>query len=351
MTLRYVGTALPCVDCGRSTVFADDVTRAPRHVGGLCSPAAAPAPHPGTPPALRADLVPIAGALRGRLEALADLAGGDLEKIARKSVPLVMDLFEHLRTSGRYPLVHHPPYPQVLARQGTRPSPVWLARPKWTNPAPPRGPVVRLDVPGNYLHAFTTWLPVTALTHDTSGTHDRKRSGVYLITPPTWDHPDLPNPIGDREEAGPVWVPDPIVRCLLRAHQKYGLCGPTAIHEAWTAPATEDMLTGLKMVLQHLRSTAYTEGDELLRLMVKDMYSKFVSTIGESKNNHRLKRPEWSFIIQSQAHWNVWERAYKAYQAGMQIIRVSGTDEIRLVGDWRTVWTEGNELPQMKTKE
>jgi hypothetical protein len=297
-----------------------------------------------------AHLLPLAEELRARVHRIAEELGGDVDKILKKSIPLCMDLFEHLRTSGRYPLVHHPPYPDILrGMKGTHQ--IWLARPKWTNPEPPRGPVERLDVPGAYLNAFTTWLPVQALTHDTSGTFDRRRSGVYLITPPAWEIGDLPNPLGARDEAGPLWVTDPTLRNLLRAHTQYQLCGEVKIHEAWTAPATEDMLTGLKKILTWLRWSAREEHDQLLTLVIKNMYSKFYATIGESKSNHRLQRPEWSFIAQAQGHWNLWERAYKARQAGLQVVHVGGTDELHLVGDWRLVWTEGNELPQMKIKE
>lgn len=351
MTLTFNEDSAPCTACGRPTKFRDDETGEARHVGGLCAPRAPQAPRPAAPPRLEGPLLLLAGELRGRIAAIAQEAGGEVDKILKKSVPLAMDLFEHLRTSGRYPLVHHPPYPDVLAKKRGGSHDVWLARPKWTNPEPARGPVARLDVPGAYLAAFTCWLPVQALRHDTSGSYDARKSGVYLITPPAWEITDLPNPLGNREEPGPLWVSDPTLRNLMRAHVKYQLCDSPIIHEAWTAPATEDMLTGLKKILQFLRSTAIAEKDQLLSLVIKNMYSKFYATIGESKQNHRLQRPEWSFIIQAQAAWNLWERAYKARQAGLQVVRAGGTDELHIVGDWRLVWTEGNELPQMKIKE
>jgi hypothetical protein len=350
MTLQYTGERAACVRCGDPTVFRDTTNGEPRHVGNFCAPPPA-GPRPAATPRLDEPLTVLAGELRSRIEAIADQLGGDLDRILKKSVPLVMDLFEHLRTSGRYPLVHHPPYPPVLAKQRGGTHQIWLARPKWTNNEPAKGPVDRLDVPGAYLAAFTTWLPVQALQHDTSGSYDPRKSGVYLITPPAWEIGDLPNPLGNREEPGPLWVADPTLRNLLRAHVKYQLCDSPIIHEAWTAPATEDMLTGLKKILAYLRSLAIAEKDQLLALVVKNMYSKFYATIGESNQNHRLKRPEWSFIIQAQAHWNLWERAYRARQAGLQVVHVGGTDELHLVGDWRLVWTEGNELPQMKIKE
>lgn len=355
MSVVYTGKAAACVVCGDNTTFADSSTGQPRHVGPFCqtvTPAGTPAPRPAGGTVLPDNLQAAANTVRARIEQLAEATGGDLDRILKKSIPIVMDLFEEVRTSGRIQIIHHPPYPEILHKPSARaPHQVWLARPKWTNPEPPRGPVEQLDVPGAYLNAFITHLPVKALRHDTSGKFDPRQTGVYLITPPAWQIGDLPSPLGNREEPGPVWVTGPTLRQLQRCHVKYQLCGPTTIHESWTAEASEDLLRGLRAVLVHLRTTARQNGDQLLSLMVKNMYSKFYASIGESKDNHRMRRPEWSAIIQGQAHANLWERAYKARQAKVQLIRVANTDEIHLVGDWRLLWTEGNELTQMKIKE
>lgn len=359
MTLQHIGPdnpAGPCVRCGNPSVFRDDTTGQFHHVGPLCGAPPAtqtPAgPRPGRPAELPKQLEPYATRTRDLVHAAAAELGGDLERVFKRAIPIVMELFLDLRAGGRYPVIHHPPYPRdIMDKSGRKAHQVWLARPKWTNPEPPRGPVTRLDVPGAYLNAFTTWLPVQALRHDTSGHYDPRQAGVYLITPPAWEIGDLPSPLGHREEPGPMWVATPTLRNLLRAHAKYGLCGPTQIHEAWTAPATEEMLLSLKAVLGHLRSHARADGDQLMADMIKKMYSKFYSTIGQSNDNRYTRRPEWGFAIEAQAHWNLWERAYKAREAGLQVIKVGGTDEIHLVGDWRLTWTEGNEFPQMKIKD
>lgn len=357
LTVEYTGVSAACVGCGRPTTFQDPTTGEHRHLGNLCgaqlTAPAAPGPREGTITDLQPALIPHAVRTRQRIEQLAESTGGDLEKIRKKAIPVVMDLFEEIRAGGRYPLVHHPPYPEILHKPSAKAAhQIWLARPKWTSPVPPRGPIECLDVPGAYLNAYTTWLPIQALRHDTSGKFDARQSGVYLIERPTWEIVDLPDPLGARDEDGPVWVAGPTLRQLQRCHVKHGLLADAPkILEAWTAPATEDMLTGLRRVLAYLRSYARRANDILMAEMVKDMYAKFYATCGESNDNHRLRRPEWNCIIQAQAHANLWERAYKARQNGLQIIRVANTDEIHLVGDWRMLWTEGHELTQMKTKE
>ncbi|MFD0396141.1 hypothetical protein ACFQ3Z_44515 [Streptomyces nogalater] len=84
---------------------------------------------------------------------------------------------------------------------------------------------------------------------------------------------------------------------------------------------------------------------------VKDLYAKFVSTLGESKQNRELRRPDWMHIIRSQAFANLWSKAYKAHTEGLTLVRVCGTDELHLQGDWLRTFPEGRNLSQMKLKE
>jgi hypothetical protein len=49
---------------------------------------------------------------------------------------------------------------------------------------------------------------------------------------------------------------------------------------------------------------------------VKQMYSKFVSTLGESNYNRELYRTDWMHLIRSQAFVNLWWKAHRAYDEG-----------------------------------
>ena len=80
------------------------------------------------------------------------------------------------------------------------------------------------------------------------------------------------------------------------------------------------------------------------------MYSKFISTMGESIHNREMVRPDWMHIIHSQAYANLWGKAYKASQAGLDVVAMMGTDELHLTGDWRQVFAEGRGISQMKIK-
>ncbi|NUV38695.1 DNA-binding protein, partial [Streptomyces sp. KAI-27] len=90
--------------------------------------------------------------------------------------------------------------------------------------------------------------------------------------------------------------------------------------------------------------------DTLTTEYVKAMYSKFISTMGESIHNREIKRPDWMHIIHSQAYANLWGKAYKANQAGLEIVLMAGTDELHVTGDWRQVFTEGRGATEMKIK-
>ncbi|MGV9351683.1 helix-turn-helix domain-containing protein, partial [Streptomyces spiralis] len=212
---------------------------------------------------------------------------GDIEAataaLVKRAIPDAMALLDETRKGGRYDIVAHPWLPDILRKQTARGADqVWEARPKWSRSHLPAGrhEVTGLDINGAYLSALKTHLPIGQLEHSTGNHHDRRRAGVHLITPPVWEHDAyLPNPIGSRDEPGPLWVTEPTLRLLLRlSGPKYGLCDPPEIHESFTSGATENLLEKFRIALKDARDTAIAAGDEVTLEYVKAMYSKFVST-------------------------------------------------------------------------
>lgn len=286
--------------------------------------------------------------------------GGDVEAataaLIKRAIPDAMELLDHTRKGGRYDVVAHPWLPDILRKQSARGADqVWEARPKWSRPELPAGEheITALDINGAYLSALKTHLPLGQLEHSTGNHHDRRRAGLHLITPPVWDHGAyLPDPIGNRDEPGPLWVTEPTLRLLLRVSgPKYGLCDPPEIHESWTSGATEGLLEKFRIVLKDARDRAIAEGDEVTLEYVKAMYSKFVSTLGESNYNRELYRTDWMHLIRSQAFANLWWKAHRAYDEGLLVVRAMGTDELHVTGDWRAVFSEGRGVAEVKVKD
>ncbi|MEU6395339.1 transcriptional regulator, partial [Streptomyces sp. NPDC046939] len=291
--------------------------------------------------------------------ALAEHAG-DVEAatadLLRKAIPDAMALLDETRKGGRYEVIAHPWMPDILKKQTSRGADqIWEARPKWTRAELPPGEheVTALDINGAYLSALKTHLPLGQLEHSTGFDHDRRRAGVHLITPPHWDHEAvLPNPIGQRDEPGPLWVTEPTLRLLLRlSGPKYGLCDPPEIHESYTSGATEGLLEKFRVALKEARDTAIEQDDDVTLEYVKAMYSKFVSTMGESNYNRELYRPDWMHLIRSQAFANLWMKALKAHDEGLTVVRAMGTDELHVIGDWRRVFPEGRAVTEVKVKD
>ncbi len=147
-------------------------------------------------------------------------AGGDVEEataaLVKRAIPDAMALLDETRKGGRYDVVAHPALPKILRKQTSKGADqVWEARPKWTRSVLPEGAheVVALDMNAAYLSALKTHLPIGQLEHSTGFDFDRRRAGVHLITPPVWEHEDvLPNPIGNRDEPGLLWVAEPTLR-------------------------------------------------------------------------------------------------------------------------------------------
>ncbi|MEU7168822.1 helix-turn-helix domain-containing protein [Streptomyces morookaense] len=285
---------------------------------------------------------------------------GDVEAatavLLKRAIPDAMRLLEETRKGARYDVIAHPWIPDILKKQTSRGADqIWEARPKWTRHELPPGKheVTALDINGAYLSALKTHLPLGQLEHSTGLPHDRRRAGVHLITPPAWEHEDvLPNPIGNRDEPGPLWVTEPTLRLLLRlSGPKYGLCAPPEIHESYTSGATENLLEKFRIALKDARDAAIAEGDEVTLEYVKAMYSKFVSTMGESNYNRELYRPDWMHIIRSQAFSNLWLKALKAHDEGLTVVRAMGTDELHVIGDWHRVFPEGRGVTEVKVKD
>ncbi|WP_345680523.1 type II toxin-antitoxin system prevent-host-death family antitoxin [Yinghuangia aomiensis] len=290
---------------------------------------------------------------------------GDVEAasaaLEKRAIPDVMALFDSCRVGSRYEHTVYPELPEIL-RKKTRAGvdEVWEGRHKWSNAVllgeleAGRAPVTVdvLDTNAAFLSAWKAHLPIGKLVHDPNGGFDRRRSGMYLLkSRPRWAHPQLPDPIGNRRETGPVILGDPTVRLLIRCAEQ-GLCEAPAIAENWTSGASEDLLEKLRRVLTLAREDAIENGDTVAEAYIKSMYAKFTSTIGESSSNRDLRRPEWMHIIRSQAFANLWRKGHKAYQAGLTLVQLRGTDELHVTGgDWREIFPEGRNVTQTKTKD
>ncbi|WP_306319534.1 MULTISPECIES: helix-turn-helix transcriptional regulator [unclassified Streptomyces] len=365
---RVAGFAqhLDPADCGTTPAAAEPEQKQEQEA----EPESTPEPAPATRPRPQRRTTPTRRAFQPANEptdfigrtvgaALAEHAG-DVEAataaLIKRAIPDAMALLDETRKGARYDVVAYPWMPDVLKKRTSRGADeIWEARPKWTRAELPPGEheVTALDINGAYLSALKTHLPIGQLEHSTGFGHDRRRSGVHLITPPHWDHEaDLPNPIGQRDEPGPLWVTEPTLRLLQRlSGPKYGLCEPPEIHESYTSGATENLLEKFRTALKDARDTAIAADDEVTLEYVKAMYSKFVSTMGESNYNRDLYRPDWMHLIRSQAFSNLWMKALKSHEEGLTVVRAMGTDELHVIGDWRRVFPEGRGVTEVKVKD
>ncbi|MFF0477629.1 acyltransferase [Streptomyces sp. NPDC004284] len=299
--------------------------------------------------------------ITGRVHEVLDEWAGDVDAaqaaLVKAAIPDVMALLKASRVGGRYEHSEFPPTRDILRKKSQKGADeIWEGRPKWRNAAlfaaAKRGErieVTALDMNAAYLSALKCWLPIGQLREVTSGVHDPKTAGVHLVTPSAWEHTDLPDPLGNRMEPGELWVSESTLRLLLDCARQ-GLADAPVIHRSLVSGASEALLEKLRRALAETRKNALEEGDELTVAYVKAMYSKFVSTIGESSANREIRRPDWMHIIRAKAFANLWMKANKARRAGLQVVEISGTDELHVAGDWRTVFPEGRDLNQVKEK-
>ncbi|MBL3808374.1 acyltransferase [Streptomyces sp. BRB081] len=358
---------------------APTATPAPAETAAAAAPApaapassAAPAPAPALAaaatssvprtPRRAAPAGPLPDLIRDRVAAALTEAGGDTDAaqaaLIKRAVPDVMRLFAASRVGGRYEHSEFPPTAGILQKRSQKGSDsIWEGRPKWRSVDLHRAAraghismeVTALDMNAAYLAALKTWLPIGKLVHSEGDHHDPKRSGVHLVDPGEWLTPDLPSPLGSRQEPGPLWITEPTLRALIRCAEM-DLCTPPKIMESWTSGASEGLLEKMRRALVTVRDEAIANNDEVTTEYVKSMYSKFVSTIGESAANREIRRPDWMHIIRSQAFVNLWLKAHKAHKAGLTVVQMSGTDELHVSGNWQAVFPEGRGLSQVKAK-
>ncbi|MEU6647210.1 hypothetical protein ABZ863_32435 [Saccharomonospora sp. NPDC046836] len=360
----------PCSAAPTATPAPAETAPAPAPAAPASSAAPAPAPAPAAAttssvprtPRRAAPAGPLPDLIRDRVAAALTEAGGDTDAaqaaLIKRAVPDVMALFAASRVGGRYEHSEFPPTAGILQKRSQKGADaIWEGRPKWRAADLHRAAraghitmdVTALDMNAAYLAALKTWLPIGKLTHSEGDHHDPKRSGVHLVDPGEWLTPDLPSPLGSRQEPGPLWITEPTLRALIRCAEM-DLCTPPKIMESWTSGASEGLLEKMRRALVTVRDEAIANNEEVTTEYVKSMYSKFVSTIGESAANREIRRPDWMHIIRSQAFVNLWLKAHKAHKAGLTVVQMSGTDELHVSGNWQAVFPEGRGLSQVKAK-
>ncbi|SOE09014.1 hypothetical protein SAMN06272775_0091 [Streptomyces sp. 2323.1] len=365
----------PCFLCGKPATH--QVLGYAQHLSASDCAAAAPAPspepvsHPVSRDAATERRIPtpryaaarhsdsLQDPIRDTVAAALDAHDGDphaaTAALTARAIPDAMRLLNASRVGGRYDIVYYPALPEALRKPSPRTADrIWEARLNWQRPQAPgeTDPVAVLDINGAYLSALKTHLPLGHLQLTNPQPHDRRRAGIHLVTPPAWERDAyLPNPLGARDEPGPVWITEATLRLLLRlSGRNYELCDPPLIHESYTSGSTESLLEKFRTTLRDARARAIEEGDPVTVEYVKALYAKFISTMGESSYNRELRRPDWMHIIHSQAFANLWSKAYQAHTKGLTLVRVCGTDELHVRGDWRRVFREGRDLSHVKLK-
>lgn len=301
------------------------------------------------------DMEPVAKA-KAMIEAGKD-AKTAMDWLRRQAIPQGMALLLATRAEARFDLVKFPPMPEVLHRPDKNSQDeVWESRPNWTRKGIEKGtPVNPLDVNAAYCSAFVTQLPNGRLRHSTDGDFKPRESGVHLIDVFDWPHEELPHPLGAREESGKIWVPSSTLKLLVdlskdtKSRPAY-LPAPPKVYESWTSGSSESHLRVFRDTLIAARRKVLSapEYDEFAYEYIKAIYSKFVSTLGESKHNFEICRPDWMHIIRSQAYANLWRKAETAHLGGLTVAKVAGTDELHVIGEPWSVFADGRDVGKSK---
>lgn len=246
-------------------------------------------------------------------------------------------------------------HPSLFATQPDHIPNVWEGRHKFdlTKNLEPGIPLVRLDKNAAYLSAANTALPIGALQHDPDPVGaGAGRAGTHLVNyTGTIGYP-CGSPLGNREEAGEIWITTPTLKLLNQIHATMKIPLVDVI-DSWTAPSTEVLLRPWINELRDQRAEALRTGNTELYEFVKFCYSKAIATMGESNANWEIRRPDWMKIIRSQAYANLYRTAFYAMQGWpiYPIIHLGNIDEMWLIDTSQDYPVElGSQLGQWKIK-
>ncbi|MFJ6636868.1 DnaB-like helicase C-terminal domain-containing protein [Streptomyces sp. NPDC091376] len=160
----------------------------------------------------------------------------------------------------------------------------------------------------------------------------KDRAGAFLITVPSWNHPDMPHPLGRiaerTDEHGHAWVTTPHIRHLQKLIKNGLITEPLIVHDSWTGKANESLFKPfyekartVRAELVHAGGEPYTEYKRRLSIALRLLWPK-----GE-KVNSPFWRPDWRMALVAEASVRHWSVAHRAVQAGHILVALRNVDE------------------------
>ncbi|MFG2311463.1 DnaB-like helicase C-terminal domain-containing protein [Streptomyces sp. NPDC048566] len=162
-------------------------------------------------------------------------------------------------------------------------------------------------------------------------TFDRSQAGIYQISVPVWNHPDMPHPLGrlaDRPDGqGRVWATTPHVKMLERLHRDGHLTDPVTIHDSWTGKANESLFKPFYQATKDARAELIRAGGEPYK-NYKTRLSIALRLLWPKRPESRSPfwRPDWRMSMVAEASVRHWTVAFKAVQQGHTLIALRNVD-------------------------
>ncbi|MFD9586226.1 type II toxin-antitoxin system prevent-host-death family antitoxin [Streptomyces sp. NPDC059980] len=160
---------------------------------------------------------------------------------------------------------------------------------------------------------------------------DKSQAGIYQMTVPDWNHPDMPHPLGrlaERpDEQGRVWVTTPHIKMLERLHRDGHLLNPVVIHDSWTGKANESLFKPFYQATKEARAELIQAGGEPYK-NYKTRLSIALRLLWPKRPESRSPfwRPDWRMSMVAEASVRHWFSAFKAVQAGHTLIALRNVD-------------------------
>lgn len=342
-----LGDPAPCDRCGSPTSYRRGGV--PHHVGDFCQP---PAAAPPEPPAAAVPAPRAASPAVGNLEppAAADVPWFEDGDAKEKSRFNGLAFMKHTIEVSRYHPVQairkeerdQEPWTLIRERMGGEPREADWSR----TDIPLGGQLVLIDRNGSYPSACSSvpLAPNKLLHTGAQEGYDASRAGIYLVDLPTWDHPQLPHPLGRMASAGEeqVWITTPHLK-LLFALARDEKIRPVVIRDSWTGKANASLFQAFYKAARDARPKFLelndpSMGQENPYLLYKQSVSRPLRLLWPKGAKSPFWRPDWRTAMVAEASVRHWLKASSAVRNGALLVSLRNVDEALF-------WTEDGSLP------
>lgn len=195
------------------------------------------------------------------------------------------------------------------AKPGERPMSMGERDLAWDSPASLDGRFLhRYDANTAYLAAASAAYLAADQLRQNGATWDPTMAGYWLVTPPAWNHRQMPAPWHKQlpTESGRLFLSTPSM-ALLHELADAGECDAPTLHDSWTARGTRLLRPWAEQLRDAL--ALHPDRDDPMHAALKGSFRDAIGLMAKH-GSPSLYRPDWRHTIASECRVSLWRRLW-----------------------------------------